>query len=107
MPGTDPTLSLRSCASRNTSKPRQPTGRTRSANKGDCSTRPNTVQLGGLEGWLWWSGGLWPVGVSGSFDVPFGVFAFDDERVRSMPPFGQEPADEFADGVAPQAGASA
>lgn len=47
----------------------------------------NTVQLGWLEGWLGWSGGLWPVGVSGSFDVPLGVFAFDDERVGSVSPF--------------------
>src|SRR5665811_1127947 len=38
----------------------------------------------------------------GSFDVPFGVLAFDDSGVGARFPRGQEPADKFADGVAPE-----
>ena len=47
---------------------------------------PNAVQLGaGGSGHTgpWWASGLCPRSVSGSFDVPLHVLAFDDPRVAS------------------------
>jgi hypothetical protein len=40
--------------------------------------RANAVQLDALDGGDGWSGGLGPVGVAGSFDVPLGHLAFDE-----------------------------
>ena len=37
-----------------------------------------------------------------SFDVPFGVFAFDHAGVGPESSFGEEPAHEFADRVTPE-----
>jgi len=47
---------------------------------------------------------LGPAVVVCSFDVPAGVFAFDDAGVCSEPPGGQDSADEFADRVGPEPG---
>ena len=43
----------------------------------NTSPNDNAVQLARLDDRDRWFVGLWPVGVSGSFDVPFGHFAFD------------------------------
>lgn len=42
---------------------------------------PNTVQLGSSDGGFGWAERLGPVGVAGSFDVPFWHLAFDQSRV--------------------------
>ena len=39
--------------------------------------------------------------MSGSFDVPFDVLAFDQSRVRSLPSGGVESLAEQPDGVSP------
>lgn len=39
--------------------------------------------------------------MAGALDVPSRVLALDDARVGARPPLGEEPADEFADRVAP------
>lgn len=48
-----------------------------------------------------WSGGLWPVAVSGAFDMPLDEFAFDESRVRSLSPGRVEPPAEQPDRVSP------
>jgi len=47
---------------------------------------PNAVQLDALDDWYGWAGGLGPVGVVGSFDVPFGHLAFDESGVGAVSP---------------------
>ena len=49
------------------------------------TARPNTVQLDAEDGGDGWPGGLGPVCVLGSFDVPFGHLAFDEAGVGSLP----------------------
>jgi hypothetical protein len=58
---------------------------------------PNAVKLGGADGWGGWSVGLGPVGVAGPFDVPFGVFAFDDSRTGPVTADRVEPAKKLDD----------
>ena len=56
-----------------------------------------------MNGCLGWLEGLWPGGVVGAFDVPFGHFAFDDVRVGSLSAGGVESPAEFSYGVGPAA----
>lgn len=67
----------------------------------DCAditpAKSNAVKLGRVDGWGGWSVGLGPVGVAGSFDVPFGVFAFDDSRAGSVSAFRVEAPQELDD----------
>lgn len=45
--------------------------------------------------------GLGPVVVAGSFDMPSGVFALDESRVRSSPSDGVESSADQRDGMRP------
>jgi hypothetical protein len=57
-----------------------------------------------LNRWLGCVVGAGPVVMVGAFDVPFGVFAFDDAGVGPWSAGGQEAGDEFGDGVGQSAG---
>ena len=63
--------------------------------------RHNAVKLGGVDGWDGWPIGLGPVGVAGSFDVPFGVLAFDHSRAGPVSTFRVQPAQELDDRTFP------
>lgn len=57
--------------------------------------------LGAHDDWNGWSGGLRPVGVSGSFDVPFGHFAFDEAGVGAVAAGRVESPAQHHDGSGP------
>ena len=65
---------------------------------------PQYCSISDVDGVNWWAVGLGPAAVVCSFDMPAGVFAFDDAWVGPGSSLGEEPADEFADGMAPQTG---
>jgi hypothetical protein len=64
-------------------------------------TSRNAVKLGGVDRGDGWSVGLWPIGVSGSFDVPSRVLALDDSWAGTVTPFRVESTQELDDGSSP------
>src|ERR1035437_10695347 len=59
-------------------------------------SKPNTVKLGWDGGVFGLLKGLWPTGVVGAFDVPFGHLAFDDSGCCASAPDRVEACDQAA-----------